>query len=80
MRTTFEATFTRSAWFIRLGRLEMHLEFNHCAAPEGWLSVTPSMTSGVVMINLGQLTAHVENTTQSAKHFAAMRSNAATVW
>ena len=80
MRTSIEATFTRSFWFIRLGRLEVHVEGGPCAAPEGWLSVTPSGIAGVLLINLGRLTLHVENTRRSAKHFAAKRSNAATGW
>jgi len=80
MRTTIEVTFTKAFWFIRLGRFEAQLERQTCAAPEGWFSRTPSGITGVMMINIGRHTLHLENTKRAAKHFAAMPSNAATLW
>lgn len=80
MRATFEATFTRSFWFVRLGRLEAQLELNPCAAPEGWISVPPSGIAGVMMMNCGRLTLHLENNKASARHFADKRSKPGIVW
>jgi len=78
--STVEATFTRSFWFIRLGRLETNLEFNPCAAPEGWFSVALSGIAGGKEIDLARLTLQVEDTMRSAKHFAVMRRNVSTIW
>ena len=79
VRIIFETTFTKAYWFTRLGRFEAQLELNPCPAHEGWLSVTPSGIAGVMIINIGRGALHLENTNKSAKHFAAMRSNAGTV-
>jgi len=80
MRTTIEVTFTKAFWFIRLGRFAAQLERRTCTAPTGWLSRTPSGIAGVMTINIGRLTLHLENTKRIEKHFAAKRNNAATVW